>query len=102
MCGIDLHFALSGLAMFLNIEPRALPWAVAFGPFGAGHRRNTRARHFSRNAAEGESPGQRPGLRSRLIKPALKGPNITPRRFAESAKLEQAVKANLRGLGYGE
>ncbi len=28
--------ALSGLGMFLGIEPRALPWAIAFGPFGAG------------------------------------------------------------------
>ena len=27
--------ALSGLGMFLNIEPRALPWAIAFCPFGA-------------------------------------------------------------------
>ena len=24
------------------------------------------------------------------------------RQFAESAKLEQAIKANLKGLGYGE
>lgn len=28
-------FALSGLKMFLNIEPRALPWAELFRPFGA-------------------------------------------------------------------
>jgi REP element-mobilizing transposase RayT len=40
MCGIDLYFALSGLGMFGIMEPRALPWAITFGPFGAGHRRN--------------------------------------------------------------
>jgi hypothetical protein len=62
MCGTDLHFALSGLGIFLSIEPRALPWAIAFGPFGASTR---------------------------------------PVQFAESAKLEQAIKANLRELGYG-
>jgi len=27
--------APSGLGMFLNIEPRALPWAIALGPVGA-------------------------------------------------------------------
>jgi hypothetical protein len=57
MCGIELHFALSGLGMFLGIEPRALPWAITFGPVGAGHAQ-----------------------------------------FAESAKLEQQIKANLENL----
>jgi len=60
MCGIDLDCALSGLGLFLSIEPRALPWAIAFGPVGARHAQ-----------------------------------------FAESAKREQAITANLRGLGYG-
>ena len=101
MCGTDLHFALSGLGIFLSIEPRALPWAFTFGPFGAGHRRNARTRYFSRNAAEGESPGQRPGLTAHRYSLALKGPDNTPGWSAESAKLEQAIKANLRGLGYG-
>jgi len=27
--------APSGLGIFLTIEPRALPWAIAFSPFGA-------------------------------------------------------------------
>ena len=29
------------------------------------------------------------------------GSSPPPTQFAESAKLEQAIKANLRGLGYG-
>ena len=78
--------------MFWGVEPRALPWAIAFGPFGAGHRRN---------AAGCESPGCNPGLAAHIYSSALKGPDTTSRRFAESAKLEQAIKAKLRGLGYG-
>ena len=49
----------SGLGMFLTIEPRALPWAGMYRPFGA----TTQAVEF--------------------------------------LSLKQAVKANLRGLGYG-
>jgi hypothetical protein len=60
--GRENDFALSGLEMFLTIQPRALPWAVIFRPFGAAKR----------------DP-----------------------QFCESAKLEKAIKANLRGLGYG-
>ena len=54
--------APSGLGMFLDIEPRALPWAGMDRPFGAS------PRHAQ---------------------------------FAESAQREQAIKANLKGLGYG-
>jgi hypothetical protein len=54
--------ALSGLGLILDIEPRALPWAVLVRPFGASPR---------------------------------------PAQFVESAKLEQAIKGNLEGLGYG-
>jgi hypothetical protein len=32
---------------------------------------------------------------------ALKGPHNAALQFAESAKLEQAINANLKGLGYG-
>ena len=35
-CGTELKFAPSGLVFFLTIEPRALPWAIVFGPVGAG------------------------------------------------------------------
>ena len=66
MCGIDSSSALSGLGMIWDIEPRALPWAIPFGPAGA-----------ARGTAE------------------LTG------QFAGSAKLEKAIKANLKGLGYG-
>jgi hypothetical protein len=52
--------------MIWDIEPRALPWAIPFGPAGA-----------ARGTAE------------------LTG------QFAGSAKLEKAIKANLKGLGYG-
>jgi hypothetical protein len=93
--------APSGLGMFLDIAPRALPWAIAFSPFGAGHRRNARARYFSRNAAGCESPGCNPGLATTIDSSALKGPDRAAPHRAESAKLEQAIKANLRGLGYG-
>jgi len=31
----------------------------------------------------------------------MKGPDSTPRRFAASVKLEQAIKANPWGLDYG-
>ena len=92
MCGIDLYFAPSGLGMFLGIEPRALPWAIASCRVAAS---------VGPNGVEWESPGCNPGLRSHLIKPALKGPDNTPRWFAEFEKLEQAIKPNLRGLGYG-
>ena len=37
MFGIDRHFALSGLGLWGGIEPRALPWAIACRPFGAGN-----------------------------------------------------------------
>ena len=33
MCGIEGHFALSGLGLSGGIEPRALPWAIAVRPF---------------------------------------------------------------------
>jgi len=78
--------------MFWGVEPRALPWAIASCRVAAT---------VGLKGAECESPGCNPGLRSHLIKPALKGPDNTPRWFAESVKLEQAIKANLRGLGYG-
>ena len=35
MDSIDRHFAPSGLGMFSGVAPRALPWAIALGPFGA-------------------------------------------------------------------
>ena len=85
-------FTPSGLRMFSTIEPRALPWAVSCcrvtanpGPIGAAC----------------ESPGCNPGLPARIIPSALKGPDSTPRRFAESAQWVQAITANLRVLGYG-
>ena len=31
----DRCFAPSGLGLFLDIEPRALPWAISLCPFGA-------------------------------------------------------------------
>jgi hypothetical protein len=51
--------AFSGLMIFLNIRPKALPWVIVNRLFGAWEQ------------------------------------------HAESAKLEQAIKANLKGLGYG-
>lgn len=42
-----------------------------------------------------------------MIQPALKGPDHTTRavaeraQFAQSGKLEKAIKANLKRLGYG-
>jgi hypothetical protein len=87
--------------MFLPFEPRALPWAITFGPVGAGHRRNAAARHPRRNAAGWESPGCNPGSIAPNNSSALKGPDIMCHRFAESAKREQAIQANLRGVVYG-
>jgi hypothetical protein len=57
--------------------------------------------NFSRNAATCDNPGQRPEVAAHKYSSALKGPDITPRRFAVSSKLEQAIKTNIRGLGYG-
>ena len=37
--GIDPAFALSGLNTNTVAPPRALPWAISFGPFRAGCRR---------------------------------------------------------------
>jgi len=83
--------APSGLGMLLTNEPRVAPWAIpscrvaaTVGPKGA----------------KDESPGQRLGLATHRYSSALKGPDSTPRRFAVSSKLEQAIKANLRGLNY--
>ena len=60
--------------MFLDIGPRALPWAIASCRVAApvGPNGNARARHYRRNAATGESPGQRPGYAS-TFQQALKG-----------------------------
>jgi len=87
MCGIDLHYAPSGLGMLLTNEPRVQPWAIqscrvaaTVGPKGA----------------KGKSPGQRPGLAAHRYSSVLWGPDSTRRRFAMSAKLEQAIKANPR------
>lgn len=55
MSGIDLHFAPSGLGMFSDIEPRALPWAISYRRVAAS---------YGPIGAEGESPGQRPGFAS--------------------------------------
>ena len=130
MCGIELHFALSGLGMSWGIEPRAWPFGPRVAPWAIASCRV--AASVSPNGAKGESPGQRPGYASPFHQ-ALKGRNnrclapsglgiflaIEPRalpwaitvrpfgastrpaQFAESAKREQAIKANLRGLGYG-
>ncbi len=77
--------ALSGLGMFLTIEPRALPWAGISRPFGPA-----------------PVPSSLPSL------PSLS--TATPAHFAdlsacdaqaESAKREQAIQANLRRVGYG-
>jgi hypothetical protein len=93
--------APSGLGLPSGIEPRALPWAIASGPFGARHRRIARTCCFSRNAAEGESPGYNPGHIAPIISSALKGTDNTPQWFAESAALKQSIKANMKGLSYG-
>ena len=69
-CGIDLRFAPSELEILLGIEPRALPWAISFGPFGAARRRD---------AAVNENPEQRRANAS-SIQPALKGhPTVASR-----------------------
>jgi len=92
MCGIDLHYAPSGLGMLLTNQPRVQPWAIPSCRVAAT---------VDPKGAKGKSPGQRPGVAAHRYSSALKGPDITPRRFAESVKLKQAIKANLRGLGYG-
>jgi hypothetical protein len=84
--------APSGLGMFLTIEPRALPWAVSCCRFAANP---------GPIGAACESPGCNPGLPARTIPSALKGSDSKPRCFTESAIRKQAIKANLRGLGYG-
>jgi len=56
---------------------------------------------FRRNAAACDNPGQRPGVAAHRYSSALKGPDITPRRLGESSKLEKAIRANPRRLGYG-
>jgi len=77
--------------MLLTNEPRVAPWAIpscrvaaTVGPKGA----------------KGKNPGQRPELATHRYSSVLWGPDSTPRRFAVSAKLEQAIRANLRGLDY--
>lgn len=106
--------APSGLGMFLDIKPRALPWAIAVGPFGAGRCRIVaRAHCFSRNAAEGESPGQRPGSASpfhqaltgrhnRCLAPSGLGMflDIEPRALPW-AGISRPFGAAEGGLGYG-
>ena len=105
MCGIDLHCAPSGLDMFWGIGPRALPWAIACCRVAAA---------AGPKGAEGESPGQRPGLASHRYSSALKGPDTAPAQFSSLLspwerlgegcwpQASTTIKANLRGLGYGE
>jgi hypothetical protein len=90
-CYADVPCAPLGRGWFWGRGPRVSPWAITVGPFGAARR----------NAAEGDSPRCNLGYRSSIIPLALKGPHNAALQFAESEKREQAINANLRGLGYG-
>lgn len=101
MCGTESHPAPSGRISWGDIKPRALPWAVSLGPFGADRSHVPTAQshndsaedHFlrschrsmrlrspqlaclpRRNAAKCDSPGQRPGYPPKWNQ-ALKGRN---------------------------
>lgn len=74
MSGIEDGAALSGLGRWLPPVPRALPWAFTGRPFGAW----------------GHTPV---GLAPRFVAELHA-------QFVESAKLEQAIRKNLKGLGH--
>jgi hypothetical protein len=70
----------------MAIEPRALPWAIECRPFGAAEGGHIVISVFGLQAA-------------RFLPPRLVAELHD--QFAESAKLDQAIKANLKGMGYG-
>jgi hypothetical protein len=90
-CHADVPCAPLGRGWFWGRGPRVAPWAITVGPFGAARP----------NAAEGDNPRCNLGYRSSIIPLALKGPHNAALQFAEPEKREQAINANLRGLGYG-
>ena len=67
-----IRVALAGLRCVTNTYHGLTPVATAYRPFGT------------------ESQGKPPRLVAELLA-----------QFVESAKLEEAIKANLKGLGYG-